>query len=192
MYKVIYKVNPRDNIGTALGDLKRGDTCPIFEEERGIIDELVLRTSVPQWYKVALEYIPEDSRVLKFGLPIGTSTMDIEPGVVVHVTNVILSQALDFEDIVEGGFVLGEASAYITKGDIIRVGKNLKPTHTLIRDLPRGTRIGFAASHVPEGSPVRVGNMVDLKRRLGWNEKYRRLVKDFYRFLWTGLINMSR
>jgi len=192
MYSFVYKIKPEDNVATALVELKRGHVYRIFEEGRGFIGEIKAATKVPQWYKIALTEIPEETPVIKFGYPIGLATIDIEPGTVVHLTNIILSPDLVFEELVEKGFTLGKALVNIDKGDSVRVGKNFKPTHAAFRELPTGTKIGYAAKRILADEVVRLGNLVELPHKLGWNEKYRNLVKEFYKFLNTGVISMSR
>lgn len=192
MKKIVYKVNPRDNVGTALDHLRRGEEYPIFEEGKGKIGKITLKTDIPKWYKVSLTEIGEDEEVIKFGFPIGFSTMNIEPGVVVHVTNIILDTQFDFYKLIEKGFILGEALKDIDKGEIIRIKKNIKPFHFLLKDLPPKTRIGVAAVNIGESTSIRLGNIVDITRKLGWNEKYRRMVKNFYRFLKSGMIDFSK
>ncbi|HDI75215.1 MAG TPA: hypothetical protein ENF55_04585 [Thermoprotei archaeon] len=192
MYSFVYKIKPQDNVATALTELKRGHVYKIFEEGRGFVGEIEAVTRVPQWYKVALTEILEEAPVIKFGYPIGLAAINIKPGTVVHLTNIILSPDFVFEELVEKGFTLGKALVNIDKGDSVRVGKNFKPTHAAFRELPTGTKIGYAAKRILADEVVRLGNLVELPHKLGWNEKYRNLVKEFYKFLNTGVISMSR
>ncbi|RLF00011.1 MAG: hypothetical protein DRJ57_01570 [Thermoprotei archaeon] len=189
---VIYKLKPEDNVGTALSDLVEGRRYPVFEEGSGVIGEIEVITPVPKWYKVSLERIGEDEEVVKFGYTIGVSVMEIEPGVVVHVTNVVLDSKYEFKELVKGGFILGEALVRIEKGELLRVGRNFRPLHPSMKELPPRSRVGVAAAPIAEGGAIRLGNIVDVRRELGWNERYRRLVRDFYRFLRAGLMEFSR
>ncbi|RLF06534.1 MAG: hypothetical protein DRK00_01340 [Thermoprotei archaeon] len=189
---VIYKLRPEDNVGTALSNLAEGEKYPVFEEGKGVVGEIEVVTPVPKWYKVALERIGEDEEVIKFGYPIGVSVMEIEPGVVVHITNVVLDSKYEFKELVRRGFVLGEALTRIGKGELLRVGRNFRPLHPSLKGLPPRVRVGVAVAPIAEGGVVRLGNIVDLRRELGWNERYRRLVRDFYRFLRAGLAEFSR
>ena len=192
MFKLVYKVNPEDNVATALSDLVEGERYPVFEEGRGIVGEVEAQTPVPKWYKVSITDIREDEFVVKFGYPIGVSVIEIPSGYVVHVTNVLLSHEYDFKRLIEEGFILGEALTRIERGEVVRVGRNFKPSHPALKDLPNRTRIGIAVAPIAEGGLVRLGNMVDLPRRLGWNERYRELVRNFYRFIRAGLLDFSR
>lgn len=189
---VIYKLRPEDNVGTALSDLVEGGCYPVFEEGRGVVGELEVVTPVPKWYKVALERIGEDEEVIKFGYPIGVSVMEIESGVVVHVTNIVLDSKYDFKELVRRGFVLGEALKRVERGELLRVGRNFRALHPSLRGAPPRTRVGVAAAPIAEGGAVRLGNMMEFRRGLGWNEEYRRLVRDLYRFLRAGFIDFSR
>ena len=192
MKKIVYKVDPNDNVGTALDNLKKNEEYPIFEEGKGIVGEIKLKTDIPKWYKVSLLKIAEDEEIIKFGFPIGRSVIDIDKGTVVHFTNIILDPDLDFYSFISKGFILGEALTDIGRGEIIKIRKNFIPTHPLIKNLEGRSRIGVAAINIGESTSIRLGNIVDVSRRLGWNEKYKKMVKDFYRFLRLGLIDFSK
>ncbi len=192
MKKIIYKVDEKDNVGTALDYLVKDKEYPIFEEGRGVIGKLKIKTDIPKWYKVSLNKIREDEYIIKFGFPIGKSVIDIDEGIVVHFTNIILDPDLDFYSYITKGFILGETLTDISKGEIIRIKKNFLPLHPLLKELRERSRIGIAAIDIGESTSIRLGNMVDISRKLGWNEKYRKMVKDFYRFLKLGLIDFSK
>jgi len=192
MRRLIYKVDSSDNVGTALDYLRKNEEYPIFEEGKGIIGKVKLKTDIPKWYKVSLNKIYEDEDIIKFGFPIGKSVIDIDEGVVVHFTNIILDPDLDFYSLITKGFILGDALTDIKRGEIIKIRKNFMPIHPLIKDFKGRSRIGVAAINIGGSTNIRLGNMVDITRRLGWNEKYRRMVRDFYRFLRLGLIDFSR
>jgi len=192
MMKIIYKLNPIDNVGTALSDLEKNNYYPIFEEGKGVVGSLCVLNDIPKWYKVALSKILEDEFVLKFGYPMGIAVIDIEPGMIVHITNIILNSNFNFNELIEYGFILGRALVNIDKGSSIRIGQNFAPSHPKLRGLPHNTKIGVAASRIVAGEIIRLGNIVDLKHKLGWNIKYRSLVKDFYKFIYMGIMSMSR
>ncbi|RLE79599.1 MAG: hypothetical protein DRJ52_08125 [Thermoprotei archaeon] len=192
MIPLVYKINPVDNVATALSDLEKFKKYEVFEEGKGIVGEIETKTRVPKWYKVALVKIPEESPVLKFGYSIGLAVIDIEPGTVVHLTNIVLSEDYSFAELVERGFIIGRALVNIDKGDSVRIGKNVKPLHPAFYSAPYGTKVGIAAKRILEDELVRLGNIIDVPHKLGWNEKYRSLVKEFYKFLNTGVMSMSR
>ena len=189
---LVYKVKPCDNVGTALNDLKEGKEYPVYEEGKGFTGTLKARTPVPKWHKVALRRILEDDEIVKFGYPIGVAVIDIEPGTVVHVTNVVLDSNLDFHQLVREGFVLGETLTRVERGEALRIGRNFKPKHPALRNTPPRMKIGIAATSIAEGGTVRLGNIVDVRARPWHNERYMRLVRDFYRFLRAGLLNFAR
>ncbi|MHA1593163.1 MAG: UxaA family hydrolase [Candidatus Baldrarchaeia archaeon] len=192
MFKVIYKVHPEDNVGTALVDLKPGDTCDVLEEGTGVIGKLTLKTRVPRWHKVALTDIGEEEQVLKFGFPIGIAAIDIPRGTVVHITRVILDTKFDFFSLVNTNFTIGIASMNIKRGDAIRAGKNVIIEHELLKEVPKGTRIGWASSTIREGEEIWLGNLIEMPTKYGWNPKYRELVKEFYKMIRCGLISFTR
>ncbi|HEX2967368.1 MAG TPA: UxaA family hydrolase [Syntrophorhabdaceae bacterium] len=79
-------INEKDNVATALEDLHEG------REIRVIVcgkDECVrLLTDIPSGHKFALFEIEQGSNVIKYGEPIGHSTVHIKRGQHVHTHNV--------------------------------------------------------------------------------------------------------
>ncbi len=190
--EVVYKADPRDNVGTALAPLIEGAEYPVYEEGRGIVDRIRPVVPVPKWHKVALRDIGEGEEVVKFGYTVGISAIAIERGCIVHVTNVLLDPGFDFREVVRAGLVLGFATARLERGDVLRVGLNVQPTHPRFRGLAPRTRVGIAATAIPEGGVVRIGNLLEPPPGVRVSERYVRLVRDFYRFLRAGLIEFSR
>ncbi|MFC1942572.1 UxaA family hydrolase [Chloroflexota bacterium] len=83
--------NVKDNVATALSDLKAGDII-----ELGVGDSTVtinLAADVPFGHKFSLTGIKADSTVIKYGEVIGIATLDISPGDYVHVHNVNSARA---------------------------------------------------------------------------------------------------
>ena len=80
-------LNPRDNVATALADLKAGDTLEL--EVSGQTQAVRLTTDVPFGHKFSLSRIEPNSPVIKYGEVIGVSTAIIEPGDYVHIHNVV-------------------------------------------------------------------------------------------------------
>lgn len=192
MPALVYKVSGRDNAGTALSRLEEGVEYPVYEEGRGFVGTVKPRVPVPAWHKVALERIEEGGEVVKFGYVIGVAVTVVEEGDLVHVTNVLLDPTHDFRQMVRQGLVLGTSPVRVEKGEVLRVGANLKPLHPALRSLPPRARVGVAASAIAEGGTVRLGNIVEPPPRLRRNERYVRLVRDFYRLLRAGLIEFAR
>ena len=72
-------IHPNDNVLVALQPFQKGDT--ILE------NGLILRDDIPAGHKIALRPIARDAQVLKYGLPIGSATRDIQAGEHVHTHN---------------------------------------------------------------------------------------------------------
>jgi len=80
-------LNTKDNVATALADLKAGDTLEL--EVGGETKEVRLTTDIPFGHKFSLSKIEPDSPVIKYGEIIGVSTATIKPGDYVHIHNVV-------------------------------------------------------------------------------------------------------
>ena len=80
-------MTPKDNVATALANLKVGDTLEL--EVSGETRAVTLTTDVPFGHKFSLSKIALNSPVIKYGQVIGLSTAAIEPGDYVHVHNVV-------------------------------------------------------------------------------------------------------
>ena len=79
-------LNPKDNVATALCDLKEGDTLQLKVEKRAL--KIKLRSKVPFGHKFSLALIAVGTPIIKYGEVIGISTNAIQPGDYVHVHNV--------------------------------------------------------------------------------------------------------
>jgi altronate dehydratase small subunit len=75
-------IDQKDNVATAIRDLKAGDSIEI---ERGVV---VLVCDIPFGHKFALSDIPKGEYVVKYGAQIGRATLLIGEGDHVHVHNV--------------------------------------------------------------------------------------------------------
>ncbi len=75
-------IDPKDNVATAIRDLKEGDA---IETESGTV---VLARDIPFGHKFALTDIPQDEYVVKYGARIGRAMMPIDEGDHVHIHNV--------------------------------------------------------------------------------------------------------
>jgi altronate dehydratase small subunit len=80
-------LNPKDNVATALVDLKAGDTLEL--EVGGEPRTVKLTADVPFGHKFSLFKIEPDSPVIKYGEVIGISTSTINSGDYVHIHNVV-------------------------------------------------------------------------------------------------------
>lgn len=79
-------LNIKDNVGTALKDLKAGTALTIGNDDNEY--NIVLRDDIPYGFKFAVCKIPMGKAVIKYGEAIGQATADIQEGSVVHVHNV--------------------------------------------------------------------------------------------------------
>lgn len=80
--KAVIRLNSNDNVAVALHDLQVGQRVTLPD---GSV--LILRDDIAFGHKVAVQAIARGVKVLKYGLPIGSATCDIEAGEHVHVQN---------------------------------------------------------------------------------------------------------
>ncbi|MDR3475863.1 MAG: UxaA family hydrolase [Devosia sp.] len=73
---------PTDPIAVAVRDIEPGETITL-PDGSGI----TMRNRVPFGFKVAIRAIGAGEKVFKYNVPIGTATMAIAPGEVVHLNN---------------------------------------------------------------------------------------------------------
>lgn len=88
----LLKLNPRDNVAVALHPIAGGTELHI--------DDLVIipTQDIPQGHKIALQALPENADVIKYGYPIGHLTTAVAAGDWIHTQNVKtnLSGELDY------------------------------------------------------------------------------------------------
>ena len=77
------KLHASDNVRVALKPVNRGDQ---FQTEQGPV---TVECEVGMAHKIADRLIKSGELVIKYGLPIGEATADIQPGEHVHVHNVV-------------------------------------------------------------------------------------------------------
>jgi len=80
-------LNLKDNVATALADIKAGDIVKLEVGEK--TQEIKLTTDIPFGHKFSLSKIELDSPVIKYGEVIGLSTTTIKTGDYVHIHNVV-------------------------------------------------------------------------------------------------------
>lgn len=78
-------LNARDDVATALTDLKEGESIHVSVEDTSV--DTVLRQDIEFGHKYALRDIARGKEILKYGLPIGKALTDIRAGEWVHVHN---------------------------------------------------------------------------------------------------------
>lgn len=76
------KINPADNVSVALDLLNPGEVIDVDGNQVTILD------TIENGHKFALEDIPVNADVIKYGYPIGHATVDIKKGQHVHTHNV--------------------------------------------------------------------------------------------------------
>jgi altronate dehydratase small subunit len=80
-------INEKDNVATALGPLEAGTDVSV--EFRGKVEKTKLLSPIPMGHKFALKDIEKGAAVIKYGQPIGQSTVRIPRGEHVHIHNVV-------------------------------------------------------------------------------------------------------
>ncbi len=75
-------IDSRDNVATAVVDLKAGQKVPID------IGEVTLLEDITYGHKFALSDIPKGQYIIKYGAQIGRATVSISRGSHAHVHNV--------------------------------------------------------------------------------------------------------
>jgi altronate dehydratase small subunit len=86
--KKIIVINSKDNVATALTDLKAGERIMIEEKINGVKKSIELKNDIPFGHKVSLIEISSGVSIVKYGEIIGTASMPIEEGDYLHIHNV--------------------------------------------------------------------------------------------------------
>ena len=81
---MLYVIDLKDNVATALGEIPQG-VATFIGEKTGT---LMLKEAIPFGHKAALRAIKKGGLVIKHGYPIAIATKDIGEGAWVHVHNV--------------------------------------------------------------------------------------------------------
>lgn len=79
-------MDARDDVATALRDLKRGETISYRIGDR--VEQIIVSGDIPFGHKIAISGIASGQSVRKYGEVIGRATTDIGHGEHVHVHNV--------------------------------------------------------------------------------------------------------
>jgi altronate dehydratase len=80
-------INEKDNVAIALKPLNAGTKVSV--KVRGGVEKITLLSNIPMGHKFALREIEKGEAVIKYGEPIGQSTVKIARGEHVHVHNVV-------------------------------------------------------------------------------------------------------
>jgi altronate dehydratase small subunit len=78
-------LNVKDDVATALTDLKEGEPVSVSLGE--VTVDVVLREDIQFGHKYALRDVTRGEEICKYGLPIGKALTDIRAGQWVHVHN---------------------------------------------------------------------------------------------------------
>lgn len=85
MRKKLILLNVKDDVATALTDLKASERVTALLDDRTV--NVVLTQDIAFGHKVALRDIAEGEEILKYGMPIGKALCAIRAGEWVHVHN---------------------------------------------------------------------------------------------------------
>jgi len=88
-------INEKDNVAIALRELKGG--LQVSVEIQGRIQKITLLSDIPMGHKFALKDMEEGEAVIKYGEPIGQSTVKITRGEHVHVHNMTSQQQVTLQ-----------------------------------------------------------------------------------------------
>lgn len=80
-------LNPKDNVGVAVENIKKGELLNL-EVLKGNNFSLHAVEDIPFGFKIALADIPQGGEIIKHGEVMGTATVQIKAGSMVHVHNV--------------------------------------------------------------------------------------------------------
>ncbi|HLY25428.1 MAG TPA: altronate dehydratase family protein, partial [Aggregatilineales bacterium] len=85
LHEVALRLNPRDEVAIAKTNLQAGTILAIPDESG---QHVPVRQFIPAGHKIALQAIPLDSPIHRYGHVIGFASKDIAPGEHVHLHNV--------------------------------------------------------------------------------------------------------
>ncbi len=78
----LIRLSERDNVAVVTADVARGTALTLDDLT------IIARDPIPFAHKIALRPIAAGEKVIKFGVPIGSAVVAIEPGAHVHVHNI--------------------------------------------------------------------------------------------------------
>ena len=79
---------PKDDVGVAVSDLKKGANIGAVTLEGRRAGSVKLRDNVPLGHKVAMRDLAKDKPVIKYGRQVGKAVRQISRGAHVHTHNV--------------------------------------------------------------------------------------------------------
>ncbi|MCK9357022.1 MAG: UxaA family hydrolase [Dehalococcoidia bacterium] len=81
-------MDPRDNVATALTEVRAGDEVEVLSTTRAVVQHLRANDSLPLGHKIALADIAAGQNIIKYGAKIGSASVPIHTGDYVHIHNV--------------------------------------------------------------------------------------------------------
>jgi altronate dehydratase small subunit len=82
------KMNPKDNVATAIENISSGSIVNIISAEGDVVDKVKAKREIPFGHKIAIVNIGRGEKIVKYGEVIGRAIRDIEVGEYVHIHNV--------------------------------------------------------------------------------------------------------
>lgn len=177
--KCLFLNDPSDNVATALGDFKAGETVSAVTSEGRRVRDIELRARVPAYFKVNVSELSDGDPIVKLGSVIGVTVartlaqkdgagarsavlIKIPPGTPIHDTNFIIAQELwrawgsfapAFDAITELQFVSRQAPFKFGKAvRNIGVGGDIRLADVEVHESLR--RRFFAAFSLPEDGVI--------------------------------------
>jgi hypothetical protein len=86
--KSALKLFNKDNVATALAEIKGDEVVTILSSSGRVVEETKARSMIPFAHKLALLDLGEGEEIVKFGEVIGVASRTIEKGEWVHKHNV--------------------------------------------------------------------------------------------------------
>ncbi|HUV35200.1 MAG TPA: UxaA family hydrolase [Candidatus Desulfaltia sp.] len=86
--KKAIQIDDRDNVATATGDVKRGETVEILSPDGKVILKAEPVDDIAFGHKLSLRKIREGEEIIKYGEVIGVASKTIPAGEWVHTHNV--------------------------------------------------------------------------------------------------------
>lgn len=79
-------IRKRDNVATALRDIRPNETVVIGIEQKN--KEILIKDYIPYGHKFAVKNILKGENILKYGQVMGRATHDIPAGTHAHIQNI--------------------------------------------------------------------------------------------------------
>ena len=87
MKKRALKISINDNIAVALDNLLAGERVNLYSIESQLIDKLTAAEDITYLHKIAVQKIPVNEAIIKYGEVVGYSCKNVDAGELVHTSN---------------------------------------------------------------------------------------------------------